>query len=80
MRNPKLCWGVVLEFWILVVVLKDLNNYNFIYVIYSKYLEHEQRFHMSEEGYEGQINPYMFEPVATPTPAMTPNDSKAGSW
>jgi len=33
----------------------------------------------SEEGYEGQIKPYMFEPVGTPTPAMTPNDSKVGS-
>jgi len=33
----------------------------------------------SEEGYERQIKPYMFEPMAMPTPAMTPNDSKGGS-
>jgi len=33
----------------------------------------------SEEGYEEQIKLYMFESVATPTPAMTPNDSEAGS-
>ena len=61
-----------------MVVLKDLNNYNFFTLFIQSIVEMNSDSDTSEEGHEGEIKPYMFEPVATPTLAMTPNDSKAG--
>ena len=62
-----------------MVVLKDLNNSNLFTLFIQSIMNMNSDSDTSEEGYEGQIKPCVRARGHAP-PAMTPNDSSAGSW